>query len=60
MVISDTTKFRHHHITQPTVTPEDRVNHGMQQLVSALQGGKTSIYSKQLHAILSLQDTLTG
>ena len=25
MTISDTTEFRHHHITHPSVTPEDRV-----------------------------------
>ena len=35
-VISDTTEFRHHHITQPTVTPADRVTRGLQQLVPKL------------------------
>ena len=33
---------------------------GLQQLLSALQGGTSSRSSKQLHAIQSLQDTLTG
>ena len=36
MMISDTTEFRHHHITQPSVTPEDRVLHGLIQLTAAL------------------------
>ena len=60
LVMSDTTKFWHHHITQPTVTPEDRVTHGLQQLVSALQGGAPSCSSEQLSTIQLLQDTLTG
>ena len=60
LVTSDTTEFRHHHITQPSVTPDDRVTHGLQQLVSALQGGTPSRSSEQLDAIQQLQDTLTG
>ena len=30
MMISDTTEFRHHHITHPSITPEDRVLHRLQ------------------------------
>ena len=30
MMISDTKEFRHHHITYPSVTPKDRVLHGIQ------------------------------
>ena len=37
MMISDTTEFRHHQITQPSVTPKDKVLHGLQQLTAALQ-----------------------
>ena len=47
-------------MTQPTVTPEDCVTHGLQQLVSALQGGVSLHSSEQLGAIQLLQDTLTG
>ena len=36
------------------------MTHGLQQLVSDLQGGTSSRSSEQLHAIQSLQDTLTG
>ena len=36
------------------------MTHGLQQLVSALQGGKSSRSSEQLYAIQSLQYTLTG
>ena len=57
---SVTTEFCHHHITQPTATPEDRVTHGLQQLVSALQGGTPARSSEQLHAMETLQVTLTG
>ena len=60
LMTSDTTEFRHHHITQPAVTPEDRVTNGLQQLVAALQGGASSRSSEQLSAIQLLQDTLTS
>jgi hypothetical protein len=59
-VTSDTTKFQHHHITQPTITPEDRVTNGLQQLVPALHGGASSRSGKKINAIQFLQDTLTG
>ena len=36
------------------------MTHGLQKLVSALQGGTSSRSSEQLHAIQSLQDTLTS
>ena len=60
MVISDTTEFRHHHITQTSVTPEDRVLHGLQQLTADLQGAPYSISGDQIRALQSLKDTLTN
>ena len=36
MMISDTTEFRHHYITQPLVTPEDRLLYRLQQLTADL------------------------
>ena len=35
--IFDTVEFRHHHITQPEVTPMDRIVHGVNKLTYALQ-----------------------
>ena len=56
--ISDTIKFYHQHITQPSVTTKDRVLHGIQQLTSALQGKSSSTSADQIAAIQSLQDAL--
>ena len=60
MMISDTTEFRHHHITQPSVTPKDRVLHGIQQLTTAIEGDTYSQSGDQIRALQSLKDTLTN
>ena len=60
MMISDTTGFRHHHITQLLFTPEDRVLHRLQQLTAALQGSPYSRSCDQIRALQSLKDTLTN
>ena len=60
MMISDTTEFRHHQITQTSVTPEDRVLHGVQQLTAAIQGAPYSRSGDQIRALQSLKDTLTN
>ena len=59
MMISYTTEFRHHYITQPSVTPEDRVPHGLQQLTAAFQGVPSSWSGDQVRALQCLKDTLT-
>ena len=56
--ISDTIKFCHQHITQPSVTTEDRILHGIEKLTSALQGKSSSTSADQLAAIQFLQDVL--
>ena len=56
--ISDTIKFHHQHLTQPSVTAKDRVLHGMQQLTSVLQKSPSSHSSAQLEAIQALHNTL--
>ena len=58
-MISDTTEFRHHHITQPSFTPEDRVLHRLQHLTAALQGAASSLSGDQIRALQSMKDTLT-
>ena len=60
MMISDTIEFRHHHITQPSITPEDRVLHGLQQLTADLQGSPSSQSGDQIRALQYLQYTLNN
>ena len=59
-MISDTTEFRHHHLTQPSFTPDDRVINGMQHLTSALQGTPSSKSDGQMTAIQELQYALSN
>ena len=56
--ISDTVEFRHQKITTPAPTPEDRIMHGIQQLIAVLKGDKVSASDAQMKAIQSLQETL--
>ena len=58
IIISDTIDFRHHHITQPSVTPEDRVLHGLQHFTAALQGAPSSWSGDQIRYLQFLKDTL--
>ena len=39
--VSDTLDYRHHYLTQPTLTPEDRVLRGLQTLTCALEDAPT-------------------
>jgi hypothetical protein len=56
--VSDTVEFRHNGITQPQLTAEDKVLHGINQLTAALKGVQTPTMDDQLHAIQALQDTI--
>ena len=56
--ISDTVKFRHQHITQPTLTSDDRVIHGIQHLTGALKDAPTVSCDTQLRAIEELRNVL--
>ena len=58
MMISNNTEFRHRHITQPSVTPEDRVLHGLKQLAEDLIGAPYSQSGDQIRAIQYLKDTI--
>ena len=58
MMISYTTYFRHHHIKQPSVAPEYRLLHGLQQFTVALQGAPSSQSGDQIHVLQYMQDTL--
>ena len=54
--ITDTISFRHQHLTLPDVTPEDRLQHGIIQLNSALQEAPTTNHNAQLESIEPLRD----
>ena len=54
--ITDTVSFRHHHLTQPDVTPADRLQHGIQQLTTALRDAPNAVHDAQLDAIEALRD----
>ena len=57
-MVSDTIEFRHHKLNLPSVTPEDKVLHGVQQLTAALKNTPASKIYAQLQAIKALQDTI--
>ena len=52
--IYDTVEFRHHHLTQPTVTPMDRIVHGVNTLTCALHKAPHIECDNQLFAIEAL------
>ena len=56
--ISDTVEFRHHHLTQPTVTPMDRIFHGVNKLTCALQDAPHIACKNQLLAIDTLHQEI--
>lgn len=60
--VSDTVEFRHHRLTQPTITAHDQVIHSITNLTAALQNNPTPAIhsSNQLQAIESLRSVLTS
>jgi hypothetical protein len=58
--ISDTIYFKHKHITQPTLMPENLVIKAIQDLSSAIKGGKKlgNNSNTQIEAIKGLTDVL--
>ena len=58
--VSNRVEFRHHRITTPMVTPEDRVIRRIGQLISVLKGDKLSATEAQMKAIETLQSTLNN
>ena len=57
-MVSDNIEFRHHKLTLPSVTPEDKVLHGVQQLTAALKNTPAYTVDTQLQAIKTLHDTI--
>ena len=56
VTISDTVKYRQDHLTLPSVTPADRILHGLQLLTGALVDVPTARCDAQLKAISDLRD----
>ena len=53
-MVSDTIKFRHHKFTLPSVTPEGKLLHGVQQLTASLKYMPASTLDAQLRDIKAL------
>ena len=51
MSITDTTEFRHHYLTQPSLTSQDRLIHVIQTLTTALHHTPAIPIAQQLQAI---------
>ena len=56
--ISDTVEFRHQHLTQPEVTPMDRIVHGVSTLTCALKDAPQIVCDNHLFAIHALQQAV--
>ena len=51
-------EFRHQHLTQPEVTPMDRIVHGVNTLTCALKDAPQIACDNQLFAIHALQQAV--
>ena len=56
--ISDTVEFKHNHLTQPEVTPMDRIVHVVNKLACALQDAPHIACDNQLFAINVLHQAI--
>ena len=56
--VSDKVKFRHHHLTHPTVTPMNRIVHSAKNLTCALHEAPTIVCDNQLAAIQALHQAI--
>ena len=58
--VSNTVEFLHHFMTTPTLTPEDRILHGINTLSNAIQDKPYYTYKAQIQAITKQRDICTG
>ena len=54
--VSVTLDYRQHYLTQPTLTPEDSVLHGLQMITCALEDATTEMCDTQLPSMSALCD----
>ena len=57
--ISDRVEFMHSYLTQPTLTPEDRIVHAVRLLMCALKDAPDARAEAQLQAISDLRDVFS-
>ena len=57
-IVSDTIEFRHHELTLPSLTPDNKVLHGVQQLTEVLKYTPESTVDAQIQSIKALHDNL--
>jgi len=53
--VADTVEFRHHYLTQPDVTPANRIVHGVQTVTKALTGDPATACDAHIEAIEALR-----
>ena len=56
--VSETVEFRHHYLTQPTVTPMYRIVNGVTTLTCALHDAPTISYENHLAVIQALHQAI--
>ncbi len=56
--VSDAVEFQTHNLTQPTVTPTDRLQHRLSMLSNMLQDQPNMVHDAQLDAISKLCDAV--
>ena len=56
--ISDTVELQHHNQTQPEVTPMDRIVHGLNKLICALQDAPHIAWDNQIFSINALHQAV--
>jgi hypothetical protein len=54
-LVSDTVEFLHSYLTQPTVTPADRITHALQLLAATIKQALPIVTANQLKALEDLQ-----
>ena len=57
-MLSDTIEFGHHKLTLPSVTPEEKVLHGVQKLTEELKNTPLPTVYEQFQTINALQDNI--
>ena len=58
--VSYTLRFLNKFIMYPTITPEDRILHGLNTLAGAIKDARTATYDAEINNITSLRDICTG
>ena len=56
--VLDTVEFRHHNLTLPDITPDDRIVHGVTNLTCTLRVTPTIVCDNQLALIQALRQTI--